>query len=171
MTRSYFIANVNDWGDLLDFCNLYDFDDYSDIHSGDELDEYVYDDIDNALGNGWTWEDIRDGLRDIDISTDSYFRYDGTFDYVYVDSAYDFAEAKADILASMDDGGWWDEEDEEDSADVFEDDDDEYSLPEEDICIDSLINMCGAELVSIRKVARANSADDCALSSLLAIKQ
>ena len=170
MTRSYYIENVNDWDELLSFCVLYDFDDYDDIHGGNDLDEYVYDDIENALNNGWSWEDIRDGLRDIDIGTHDYFRYDGTFDYVYINSDYDFEVAKNDILSAMDDGGWWDEEDEEDNTDEVEDDE-EYCLPEEDVCIDSLINMCSAELVSIQKVARADCADDCVLSSLLSMKQ
>lgn len=172
MTRGYFVDCVTEWGELLELCRDYDCNVCEDIIDDDTLDEYLESDITDAVRSGMSWRDIRDYLDDVDTDY-SYYRVDGSFDYEGMTGS-DFDEYKDAVLEWMDNGGYWEEEDDEVEDD--EEDDDYFSerdfspsedeepseseVEEEDFSVSDLINMCGAELTTIQKIAEQRRKED-----------
>lgn len=111
MTRDEFIDNIEDFGDLKDFCYENDCDYLDDIYHSDDLDQMVCEDIRSAIG-GLYWYQIRDELSVIpELDDDQYFRADGSFDYVALDNEYDFDDYKRRVLDWADNNDVWEDDD------------------------------------------------------------
>lgn len=164
MTRSYFLAQINEWRDLIDLCRHYRCDICEDIIDRDQLDNYVHDDI-IACINDNSWKEIRDMLEEIDPGFD-YYRADGRFDYECLES-YDFYNYKQKVLDWMDGKDMWEEEGSE-SAEPPEAK--EPEAEEEDFTISDLMSMCGKELVAINRASeqRLQEEADAGISLLFA---
>ena len=123
MTREWFEYNINDFDDLIDFCDENGCDVLEGLHPGDDFDQYVCDDIRNAIGHEY-WTEIRSELNRIyDEHGGDYFFYNGEFDYIWVSSDYDFEEYKSRVI------DWAEYEDFFEPE--YEDDDDEEGYDEE----------------------------------------
>lgn len=154
---------VTDWRELIELCYEHDCDICEDIIDDDQLDEYVDADISSSE---YGWRSIRDYLTDIPTGYD-YYRCDGSFDYIGLDDS-DFEDYKSKVLDWMDEDSLWDEEEEDEMDEDFDPDYDFFSpgepeepaeppVEEEDFSVNDLMNMCGAELVTIRQIVGQNS--------------
>ena len=124
MTREWFEDNINDFDDLIGFCDENGCDVLEGLHPEDDFDQYVCDDIRNATGHDY-WTEIRSELNRIyDEHGGDYFFYNGEFDYVWISSDYDFEEYKGRVI------DWAEYEDFFEPE--FEEDDDEEE-PEEEL--------------------------------------
>lgn len=159
MTRQEFIDNVNNFGDLIDFCSDEGCDYCESIYYEDSFDDLV-----NDCVSGWArdtgWRDLRDRLNDIPTGYDW---YDTSDEWRGLDGD-DFDDYKDDVLSWGDDNEIWDEPEEEDVedfeiGDAFEDDeeDDDYEEPEDGCSFEELF---AASSSTIQKVATDESDDD-----------
>lgn len=178
MTRSCFIESVTEWYELLEVCGEYGCDVCEDIIDEGQLDLYVCDDIRDAMETR-EWGYIRDMLNDISRGYD-YYRINGSFDYDGMDYD-DFDVYKERVLDWIDEYGSWEDEDddgddEEDTeadsdSDVFsqesESEPEEPAVEEEDFTVIELMNMCGAELVSVRRALEQRQAEEYADMNML----
>ena len=119
MTRQEFIETINDFSDLIEFCNDYNLSTCEDIMSDDTLDEEINYRLENYRDYFSNWREARDFLSDIDTS---YYWYDQDFNGI----DYDFDEYKERALGEGDDDGIWDDDEEEEE----EDDDEEIEGPD-----------------------------------------
>lgn len=174
MTRSYFINYVSEWDELIELCRDYDCNICEAIIDDDELDDYIESDIANT---DYGWRAIRDFLAEIPTGY-NYYLCNGSFDYIGLNDS-DFEDYKNSVLEWMDRNGLWDEEDEDENegGDGWENDHDFFSpgeedekepveppVEEEDFSVSELMNMCGAELVTIRQIVeRKDEHKDAAL--------
>ena len=118
MTRQEFIDEVNDWYDLIEFCNNENLYNCEYIMDSDVLDDYVNSDIYERMRSGESWKDIYEYLDDIPQ------------DYDYYDTEYgveglthsDFEDRKQDVLDEMDEDDRWDEEEPEEEDEEDEED-------------------------------------------------
>lgn len=127
MTRQDFVENIDNWSDLM---VVFDENGYDpEIIWCDDLDSYISDDLSEC---GWSWQDIRDALADIETGYDYYRQGDSFFSYIGVDN--DFDDYFEEFLEWMDENDYWDDDTEDASAaeeDVEEDTEDE-DIPTED---------------------------------------
>lgn len=129
MTRDEFLRDSPywNWPELLSFCSENSLSACEDIIESDSLDEYICEDIRNALTHDY-WYQIRDSLSDI-IEGGEYYRCEGAFEYVCVDE--EVASYIDDALTEMDDMDRWDPEDGDDEdGNEYEEDDDEEDAPD-----------------------------------------
>ena len=120
MTRDEFEENVNDFSELIDFCN----------HEGCEICSEVYDsyardyDIEEHLAE-WV---RNDGWREVLASLKSH-EDEGDYDYYICDdygdftgaTEADFQEYKNNVRDWMDEGGYWDTDEEDEEDEEYED--------------------------------------------------
>lgn len=160
MTRSFFLDNITEWCELIEFCNDEGLDTLSDVVDDDDMDRQVssdaYEYLRNDNSNDWRW--LRDKLEEVTTGY-GYYRVDGTFDYTGLSDA-DFNDYKRDVLDIMDEGGYWDEEDEENdtSSDDGEEEPtvtDEPPVPEEEFSVSDLIGMAAEFFSSLAENAAA----------------
>jgi len=143
MTRTEFLDNINEWWELVDFCNDEGCYVCEDLFGHDCLDEQIENDISEALSNNDGWQTIRDCLNEIDTDY-SYYRNDGFLNYIGLD-ADDFSAYKDDVLEWGDNNGVWEDEEEyeeEYREDVYEEEDEEEPAPEEAFQFTELMTMC-----------------------------
>lgn len=123
MRRSEFIDDITTFCELRDFCNDEGLSDCDDYFDADDLDDEVYNDMNDS---DYGWRSLRDHLYAIDTDCD-FYRRDGCLDYtpMYED---DLCELKDSVLDYMDNYREWDpeEDDDEDEDDEDWDPDDEY---------------------------------------------
>ena len=151
MTRSEFLDNITEWYELKDFCNDFDCDVCEDIYDDDDYDDYVEEDIRDAIAD-YGWRDIRDFLGNLPSGYD-YYRRNSTLDYDGLGDD-DFEDYKEDVLEWGDDYGVWEDEEE--------------SVEEEDFSVGDLIGMCGVVFVAIQNdEAEKQKEDDEAFAQLL----
>lgn len=119
MTRTEFVEEVLDFGDLINFCYENRCDDIvQSIYSRESVDDIIMEGIrDNCFGCD-TWQQLYTAL---DTIPDCEW-YDLEYDY---DEA-DFDYKKEEVLNYADENGLWEEEEDE------EDDDETFVLNEED---------------------------------------
>lgn len=138
MTRQEFIEDVDNWGELIDFCDAEGLGCCEDLYSWDEYSERIEDDIRDMLDNeSWTW--ISDWLSDLPTGY-SHYIYDSGDWYGADDD--DFDDIKADIIAIMDGNRGWDEEEELFEEQSDNDPEDDIPLEEEDISLAQLFTTC-----------------------------
>ena len=152
MTRAEFIDEVQNWSELIDFCNDEGCNYCEDIYDDYQKDEYFDDQIVEMARNAEGWQDLLDSLRDIPDGSD-YYRRDDYGEWYAVDDD-DFDNYKQDILEWADDNDIWEEEeeenvDEEESSDD-EDDFDEEKL-EEGCSLGELFTSCNTRLQTIEQ--------------------
>lgn len=160
MTRQDFIDGITTWSELIDFCYNEDCDICEDIIDSDEMDEEISDNL-SEEARECSWRDIRDALNDITTGY-SYYRRDGSFDYVPMDDS-DFDSYKDDVIEWMDNGGYWDDEenyDDEPFYDEYSDfnceeneEDAEITAVEEDFSVGELMGMCSVQFLGIQREA------------------
>ena len=154
MTRSEFLDNITEWYELKDFCNDFDCDVCEDIYDDDDYDDYVEEDIRDAIAD-YGWRDIRDFLGNLPSGYD-YYRRNSTLDYDGLGDD-DFEDYKEDVLEWGDDYGVWEDEEEEEYA-------------EDDFSVGDLIGMCGVVFVAIQNdEAEKQKEDDEAFAQLLSM--
>ena len=110
MTRQEFLDTVNEFDDLIVFCDEEGCDYCEGIYSADGREDRINELLSDWEAN-WGWRDIMDFLRD-EANKDGYAWYvesDGTLDGL---TDEDFERYKSDVLSWMDDGGYWDDPDE-----------------------------------------------------------
>lgn len=154
MTRNEFLDNVNDWYELIEFCNDMGCSYCDDVYSEESMNE----DINECLADWaceYTWQELLSKLDDIPSGYD-YYRCDDYGDWEGLDDS-DFDEYKDDILEWMDNNAYWDEDEGENEYDddcfddePMEDCDDEVA-EEEDFSATELIGMCSAAFAVIQQ--------------------
>lgn len=137
MTRREFIDTVNDFYDLVSFCNENGCDMCEDIYDDDERDGMIDEDIRDAVGYD-SWRDIRDWLSSIPTGYDLYIRH-SSFDYDGVDN--DFEDYKNDVLDWADSEGVWDDDEEDEDIEEDYEDDDDFEI-EDDVSMDDVAKAC-----------------------------
>ncbi len=151
MTRNDFIERIDRWWELIDFCRDMDCSVCEDIIDGDDLSEYIEEDIENAAHDGMGWREIRDRLNDLDTGY-SYYVNEGYMLYVGLNDDDDFNRYKDEVIEWMDDYGYWDDEEEDDdfieeeadNASPFDEDDEESDDGdmEAEFPVTELISLC-----------------------------
>ena len=155
MTRQEFIDSIDFWHELIDFCNDMECDICEEIVNGDDLEERIREDFNN-YGSEYPWTDIRGWLNDIVEGHDYYLR-NGSFEYEYLCDE-DFDDYKESVIEWMDRNNMWDDaEDEWEATDedisseesaIIEDDEE---VPQEDISMSDLFNVCNGALRAIKE--------------------
>ena len=122
MTRSEF-DDIEYFYELRNLCNDEGCSYLDDYIDGDDLDDYVDDDVSNS---GCGWKDILSYLRDIDdMGGYDFYRRDGSFDYT--GCGYDdLTELKNDVYEWMDSHGRFDDDEEDEDDEDYNETDDEY---------------------------------------------
>lgn len=154
MTRNEFLDTVNDWYELIEFCNDVGCSYCDDVYS----EESMNDDINERLTD-WaqecTWQELYSRLDDIPSGYD-YYRCNDYGDWESLDDS-DFDDYKDDVLEWMDNNGYWDEDDDDfEDEDVFDEEEstaecDEESVEDEDFSAAELIGMCSAAFAVIQQ--------------------
>lgn len=131
MTRQEFINDVNDFAELIDFCNDVGCSICEDLVYYDAISDYIWDVI-----RDWDsgWEELRDALGNID-TTPYWYRHEGWLDFYGVDDEFD--DYKREVLEEADEYNYFDDEDEDDDDDAWyshdhEERDDEIAMPSMD---------------------------------------
>ena len=143
-TRREFMESVNDFDDLVSFCNevgSYDTVEY--LYTDSARDEYINDD----LSNYWSsegWEEVRDYLDSLEASGSYEWWYRDEWDGDWRGLCYsDIDEWKTQVADELEENGYFDSEDEEDNEELSvvetedEDDDCEGEFEFEDFEFDS----------------------------------
>ena len=175
MTRDYFVNEVTTWGELQEFCadeGCYACDD---IIYCDSLDEYITEDITDAIRHD-TWTEIRDALNEINSGYE-YYVCRGSLNYEGIDDDFDYY--KEEVLEWADNRDVWDEPEEE-PDEVFHEADEDCNEPEpqdepledEDFSVGELVGFCGIVLTAIRSKEKKED-DECdeAFDELLGVNQ
>lgn len=123
MTRQEFIDEINNWWELIDFCNDEGCDYLDNVYTaearGDCINDYQLE--------GWArdnlWRNLLDILNDL-YDGYEYYKLDGYGDWVYLNDE-DFESYKSDVLDWAEQNYVFDEDEEEDPADYGIEDDDE----------------------------------------------
>ena len=160
MTRQEFIDSVNDFSDLIDFCNDEGCDYCEDIYYEDSFDDLINDSL-SSWARELSWYELRDRLNDLPRG---YTWYECSDDWRGLDDD-DFRSYKDDVLEWGDDHDIWDVPDEDDEeiddfedGGIFEEDeDDDYEEPEDGCSFEELF---AASSSTIQKVATDESDDD-----------
>lgn len=120
MTRTEFIEEVLDFGDLISFCDGEGCGDIVEhIYDKDSVDDIIMEEICSGCFGCATWQElygILDNMPDCEW-------YDLEYDY----DETDFDEKKDEVLDYMDNNGLWEDEEGED-----EEDDETFVLDEDD---------------------------------------
>lgn len=151
MTRQIFIDTINDWSELIDFCNDNDCDVCVDIFDGCSMDEEINNAIDGYVRD-YDWYNLRDMLNDIPTGYD-YYCQNSSFDWDGMDEN-DFRNYKDDVITWMDNEGYWDEEEdnyEEEDLSYEDEQEDAPPIEEEDFSVGDLIGMCSVKFATIQK--------------------
>ena len=136
MTRHEFIENINDWENLISFCNDYECDVCNDVYDPEQRDEYIDDNL-YELVQEECWGEVRDLLNEIPTEND-YYKNNGSYlDWTGLDNEDDFEEYKQDALNWGDNNDIWNEEEADDI-----DEEELDPVPEEDISTSELFSMC-----------------------------
>ena len=131
MTRQEFINDVNDFAELIDFCNDVGCSICEDLVYYETMDDYIWDAI-----RDWDsgWEELRDALDSIDTAP-YWYLHEGWMDFHGVDDEFD--DYKREVLEEADEYNYFDDEDEDDDEDAWyshdhEERDDEIAMPSMD---------------------------------------
>ncbi len=163
MTRTQFQEGINDFSDLIDFCNEIGCDYCEDIYDDDSRDEVIEEDLaDYIRENGW--RDTRDWLYGIETGYDWYKR-DNYGDWVGLGDA-DFEQYKDDVESYCMECGCFDEddEDEDDEEEPYRESEDpeEPPIETEDCSMNDLFagGFCSIVAMRERKAAAEHEADE-----------
>lgn len=122
MTKTYFRDYIDEFDDLVRFCNEVGCPVCEDLT--DNLNEAVDDDFPTAHSR-WYWKDIRDKLNDIDSGWD-WYRHEDTLEFIPVDDEFD--AYKADVEEWCEENDVFDPEDDEEEE---EEEEEEEAYPDE----------------------------------------
>lgn len=128
MTRAEFIENIQDWWELIEFCDDEGCSICEDIYDDDAKDEYINGDLVDMARNADGWRDLLQKLNDIESGYD-YYRLDGYGDFVGVDDD-DFQDYKDDVIEWCDNNDIWDDEEDDEDEEYEEQADEEPAPPE-----------------------------------------
>lgn len=164
MTRDEFINGINEWWELIDFCNNENCDICEDIYDEDERDDYINSNLYEIVAEACNWYNLKETLENIPTGDGYYFCNGWDWDRLDDD---DFRAYKNDVLEWMDDNVMWDDEDEEYDEEFYdeyapgdgeeppyEEDIDPYDLvplEDEDISVSDLFSACGNSLKTFTK--------------------
>lgn len=111
VTRQEFIYDVQDWYDLIRFCDEMGIYNCEDVYTRESMDELLDEElVDIARGHGW--REMLGILNNFPDGDADYYIRDEYGDFVEAD--YDAFEAyKSDVIEYCDDEEMWDEEEEE----------------------------------------------------------
>lgn len=115
MTREQFYDQIEDFEDLIEFCDDYDCHECEDVVRDRDLSDMIDDDIRDALAYNM-WYEIRDALAGICTDGFDYFRRGGSLDYTGLDD-YDFEEYKTSVAEWAERNDIFDEDDEDEWRD------------------------------------------------------
>lgn len=157
MTRQQFIDEVNDWWELIDFCNEYECSYCEDVYSEESRDDYINEDLVDMARNADSWSSLLDILNDITTGYDYYRRTD--YDDWEGLGDYEFNDYKNDVLEWADNNEIW-EDDEEEALPEVDYDDDDFVVADEPMSIGELIGVCSSQLQQIGTDKKAKEAAD-----------
>jgi hypothetical protein len=141
MTRQEFIDEINNWWELIDFCNDEGCDYLDNVYTAEARDDYIND---YQLGD-WardnSWRILRDILDDL-YDGYEYYKLDDWGDWMYLNDE-DFESYKSDVLDWARQNYVFDEDEEEDPADYgIEDEEVNDEEVEEPISMFELLSDC-----------------------------
>ena len=157
MTRQQFIDEVNDWWELIDFCNDEGCSYCDDVYSEESRDDYINEQLVDMARNADSWSELLDTLNDITTGYD-YYRRDDYGEWSGLGD-YEFNEYKDDVLEWADDQEIWEDDEEEPLPEDDEDEDDDF-VADEPISIGELMGVCNSQLQQIGTDKQAKEAAD-----------
>lgn len=157
MTRQQFIDEVNDWWELIDFCNDEGCSYCDDVYSEESRDDYINEKLVDMARNADSWSELLDILNDIATGFDYYSRDD--YGEWYGLGDYEFNEYRDNVLEWGDDNDIWEEE-EEDEPLLDDDDEDDDFVADEPMSIGELMGACSSQLQQIGTDKKAETAAD-----------
>lgn len=147
MTRQQFIDEVNDFGELIDFCYNEGCSYCNDVYSEESRDNCINEELVDMARNADNWSSLLDTLSDIATEYDYYRRTDyGRWEGL---GDYEFDDYKDDVLEWADDRDIWEDDEEEPLPEDNEDDDDNDIAVDEPISIGDLMGVCNSQLQQI----------------------
>lgn len=158
MTRQQFIDEVNDWRELIDFCNDEECSYCEDVYSEESRNDYINEGLVDMARYAGSWDSLLDILSDITTGYDYYRRTDYD-DWVGLDD-YEFRGYKDDVLAWADDQDIWEDGEEEPLPEDVEDDNDTDFVANEPISIGELMDVCSSQFQQIGTDKKAETAVD-----------
>lgn len=155
MTRQQFIDEVNDWWELIDFCNDEGCSYCDDVYSEESRDDYINEELVDMARDADSWSSLLDTLNDITTGYDYYRRTDyGDWEGL---GDYEFSDYKDDVLEWGDNNDIWEEDEEEP---LPEDDADDVEFEPEPISLGELMGACSSQLHQIGQDAQNKVAAD-----------
>lgn len=158
MTRQQFIDEVNDWWELIDFCNDEGCSYCEDVYSEESRDDYINEELVDMARNADSWASLRDNLNDIDTDYD-YYRCTDYGDWEGLGD-YEFRDYKEDVLEWADEQDIWEDDEEEPLPEDVEDDNGTDFVADEPISIGELMGVCSSQLQQIGTDKKAETAAD-----------
>lgn len=152
MTREEF-EEIEDFSELLDFCNNYDCDIYNGIYDDDSYHDFIDEDIRDMVRCD-SWEQIRDYLDELPYGYDYYRRTDDGWEGI--DENSDFDCIKDEVRGWAEEEEIFDEEDEQEDeqendepcSEVFECEEEEPE-PDEPFTLSELVTVCKSSVQKI----------------------
>lgn len=157
MTRQDFIDNINDFDELIDFCNDYECSYCDDVYSEESRDDYINEDLVDMARYTDSWYSLLNTLYNITTGYD-YYRHTDYGDWEGLGD-YEFNAYKNDVLEWADDQDIWEDDEEEPLPEDDEDEDDDF-VADEPISIGELMGVCNSQLRQIGVDKKVNEAAD-----------
>lgn len=158
MTRQQFIDEVNDWWELIGFCNDEGCSRCEDVYSEEIRDDCINEELVDMARYAASWASLLDMLNDIATGYDYYRRTDYG-DWEGLDD-YEFKDYKNDVLGWADEQDIWEDDEEGPIPEDVEDDNDTDFVADEPICIGELMGVCSSQFQQIGTDKKAETAAD-----------
>ena len=152
MTREEF-EEIEDFSELLDFCNNYDCDIYNEIYDDDSYHDFIDEDIRDMV-RWYSWEQIRNYLDELPYGYDYYRRTDDGWQGIDENSDFDYM--KDEVRDWAEEEEIFDEEDEQEDgqendepcSEVSECEEEEPE-PDEPFTLSELVTVCKSSVQKI----------------------
>lgn len=155
MTRQQFIEGINDWWELIDFCNDEGCNFCDDVYSEESRDDYINEHLVDMARDAGSWPELLDTLNDITTGYD-YYRLNDYGEWFILDD-YEFNQYKDDVLEWCDDNSIWEDDEEEEP---LPDEEDDGFVADEPMSIGELMGVCSSQLQQIGTDKKAEAAAD-----------
>ena len=167
MTRAEFNENVNDFYDLMQACNDVGSSYMEDCIESCYYDDWILDDIRDALSD-WSWQEIYRALYNLSDSSDyDFFRRSGCLDYEGL-SDYEFDEWKADVYDELDSWDYFDDDEEEEDDDEYEEVEEEPLMEFDTLVINTMVVECTNNFfLSVENDEKKTQEEDAGFARLL----
>lgn len=147
MTRQYFIDEITELYELLEFCEEIGCDSCDEIVYDTDRDERIDQHVYDLVNDGICWEELQNYLNNI-LTGSEYYICDE--DDEWMDAEDFFDDYKESVLSWCDENDVWDDSNADGRVlDLAEDEEDDFHFEEEPITVGELMNVCCGQLHTV----------------------